>query len=84
MPLMDVPLVECICWDRDRIGKDYMGEFDIAVEEIFANGKLNQEVCYAAMTPSPVFMLTHLSRNGIHSSLVAEKARKAVKCLVKF
>lgn len=48
MPLIDVPLVECICWDRDRIGKDYMGEFDIAVDDIFANGKLNQEVCDAA------------------------------------
>jgi phosphatidylserine decarboxylase len=45
MPLTDVPLVECICWDRDRFGKDYMGEFDIAVEEIFANGQLYQEVC---------------------------------------
>ena len=44
MPLVGVPLVECICWDRDRWGKDYMGEFDIAVEDIFANGKPQQEV----------------------------------------
>jgi hypothetical protein len=47
MPLVDVPLVECVCWDRDRFGKDYMGEFDIAVEDIFANGQLHQEVCLA-------------------------------------
>ncbi len=45
MPLGEVPLVECVCWDKDRWGKDYMGEFDIAVEDIFANGKLQQEVC---------------------------------------
>jgi phosphatidylserine decarboxylase len=44
MPLGEVPLVECICWDKDRWGKDYMGEFDIAVEDIFADGKLYQEV----------------------------------------
>jgi hypothetical protein len=45
MPLGEVPLVECICWDKDRWGKDYMGQFDIAVEDIFADGKLYQEVC---------------------------------------
>jgi hypothetical protein len=44
MPLGEVPLVECTCWDKDRWGKDYMGELDIAVEDIFANGKLYQEV----------------------------------------
>jgi len=44
MPLGEVPLVECICWDKDRWGKDYMGQVDIAVEDIFADGKLYQEV----------------------------------------
>lgn len=44
MPLVGVPLVECVCWDRDRWGKDYMGEFDIAVEDIFSNGNVQQEV----------------------------------------
>ncbi|KAK4936372.1 phosphatidylserine decarboxylase [Elasticomyces elasticus] len=43
MPLTGVPLLECICWDRDRFGKDYMGEFDIPIEDIFANGKIQQE-----------------------------------------
>ena len=43
MPLTGVPLLECICWDKDRFGKDYMGEFDIAIEDIFANGKIQQE-----------------------------------------
>src|SRR5271154_718210 len=49
MPLTGVPLVECVCWDKDRFGKDYMGEFDIAVEDIFANGKVQQEVIPFAM-----------------------------------
>ena len=44
MPLSGVPLVECKCWDKDKFGKDYLGEFDIAVEDIFANGKLQQDV----------------------------------------
>lgn len=44
MPVMGVPLLEFICWDHDRFGKDYMGEFDIALEDIFADGQVNQEV----------------------------------------
>ena len=44
LPIGEVPLVECVCWDRDRFGKDYLGEFDIAVEDIFANGRPTQEV----------------------------------------
>ena len=37
-------LLEATCWDKDRFGKDYLGEFDVAVEDIFANGKIEQEV----------------------------------------
>lgn len=43
MPLTGVPLLECVCWDKDRFGKDYMGEFDIAIEEIFARGGIQSE-----------------------------------------
>ncbi|KAL4966009.1 putative phosphatidylserine decarboxylase Psd2 [Aspergillus stella-maris] len=43
MPVVGVPLLECICWDHDRFGKDYMGEFDIPLEEIFADGDLQQQ-----------------------------------------
>lgn len=44
MPVVGVPLLECICWDHDRFGKDYLGEFDIPLEDIFADGKINQPV----------------------------------------
>lgn len=44
MPVVGVPLLECICWDHDRFGKDYLGEFDIPLEDIFANGELLQPV----------------------------------------
>lgn len=44
MPVSGVPLLECICWDHDRFGKDYMGEFDIALEDIFQDGQISQEV----------------------------------------
>lgn len=50
LPIGGVPLLECICWDHDRFGKDYMGEFDIPLEEIFAGGELQQQVC---VRPSP-------------------------------
>ena len=43
MPLTGVPLLECVCWDKDRFGKDYMGEFDLAVEDIFARGGVQSE-----------------------------------------
>ncbi|KAL8770651.1 MAG: hypothetical protein Q9209_003719 [Squamulea sp. 1 TL-2023] len=36
-------LLEAVCWDRDRMGKDYLGEFDVAVEDIFENGQVAQE-----------------------------------------
>lgn len=44
LPIVGVPLLECVCWDKDRFGKDYMGEFDIALEDIFSNGQIQQEV----------------------------------------
>ncbi len=39
MPITGVNclLVDCVCWDKDRFGKDYLGEFDIALEDIFTN-----------------------------------------------
>ncbi|EAA62952.1 hypothetical protein AN3188.2 [Aspergillus nidulans FGSC A4] len=43
MPVVGVPLLECICWDHDRFGKDYLGEFDIALEDIFTDGEIQQQ-----------------------------------------
>ena len=43
-------LLEVVCWDKDRFTNDYMGEFDVAVEDIFANGKTIQEASYQAAT----------------------------------
>lgn len=43
MPLTDIPLLEFVCWDKDRFKKDYMGEFDIAVEDIFPAGQVQAE-----------------------------------------
>ena len=40
-------LLEAVCWDKDRFSNDYMGEFDVAIEDIFANGKAAQEVRYS-------------------------------------
>ncbi|KAI1293889.1 phosphatidylserine decarboxylase-domain-containing protein [Xylaria venustula] len=40
---VDNLLLDCHCWDKDRFGKDYMGEFDLALEEIFANDQVEQE-----------------------------------------
>ncbi|TID19009.1 phosphatidylserine decarboxylase proenzyme [Venturia nashicola] len=47
---IDMPIVgeqslvlDVCCWDKDRFGKDYMGEFEISVEDIFANQSTTQE-----------------------------------------
>jgi phosphatidylserine decarboxylase len=53
MPLVGVPLLECICWDKDRFGKDYMGEFDIAVEDLFTGGSAQQEVRIGSESSHP-------------------------------
>lgn len=40
---VDSLLLEAVCWDKDRFKKDYMGEFDVAIEDIFTNGQTVQE-----------------------------------------
>ncbi|KAF4973219.1 hypothetical protein FSARC_424 [Fusarium sarcochroum] len=35
-------VLDVICWDKDRFGKDYMGEFDLALEEIFSSDQVEQ------------------------------------------
>ena len=37
-------VLDAVCWDKDRFGKDYMGEFDVALEDIFADKDVVQEV----------------------------------------
>ena len=36
-------LLEVCCWDKDRFGKDYMGEFDVILEDQFLNNQALQE-----------------------------------------
>jgi phosphatidylserine decarboxylase len=36
-------LLEVQCWDKDRFGKDYMGEFDVILEDQFLNARPLQE-----------------------------------------
>lgn len=40
---VDSLLFECVCWDKDRFRKEYMGEFDLALEEIFTSDKHERE-----------------------------------------
>ncbi|KAI7093330.1 hypothetical protein KC352_g39902, partial [Hortaea werneckii] len=39
----DSALLEITCWDKDRFKKDYMGEFDILLEDLFSNGSTMPE-----------------------------------------
>jgi phosphatidylserine decarboxylase len=39
----DSALLEAVCWDKDRFKNDYMGEFDVVLEDIFASGNAHPE-----------------------------------------
>ncbi|EME50121.1 hypothetical protein DOTSEDRAFT_68851 [Dothistroma septosporum NZE10] len=39
----DSALLEAVCWDKDRFKKDYMGEFDVVLEDVFASGSTDPE-----------------------------------------
>jgi phosphatidylserine decarboxylase len=48
--VLDLPIVgeqslllEVCCWDKDRFGKDYMGEFDVMLEDLSLNAYAQQE-----------------------------------------
>jgi hypothetical protein len=48
--VLDLPIVgeqslllEVCCWDKDRFGKDYMGEFDVILEDLALNARAQQE-----------------------------------------
>jgi phosphatidylserine decarboxylase len=39
----DSALLEAVCWDKDRFRNDYMGEFDVVLEDLFASGSTSTE-----------------------------------------
>lgn len=43
MPLSGArnPPLVCVCWDKDRFGKDYMGECEVNLDEVFTGGKIS-------------------------------------------
>lgn len=57
-------LLEAVCWDKDRFGKDYLGEFDVALEDIFANQQLRQEV-RLSIPCGILSLLTQVSQLGM-------------------
>ena len=69
-------LLEVVCWDKDRWGKDYMGEFDVPLEDLFTNGTVTSDV-----SPSIEMLLrlklTSHSLPGIVLSHVRLAKRKA-------
>ncbi len=44
LPIYGLPslFLDVCCWDKDRFGKDYLGEFELALEEIFVNDEKEQ------------------------------------------
>jgi phosphatidylserine decarboxylase len=39
----DSALLEAVCWDKDRFRNDYMGEFDVVLEDLFTSGSTSTE-----------------------------------------
>jgi len=38
-------LLEAVCWDKDRFGRDYMGTLEVIVEELFTSESTSQNHC---------------------------------------
>lgn len=51
----DSALLEGVCWDKDRFRNDYMGEFDVVLEDVFASGNT---------APEPVWCRLESRRSG--------------------
>ena len=58
-------LLECVCWDKDRFGKDYLGEFDVALEDIFADGQITREASKVVHRDGGSLRADLHSQNGI-------------------
>ncbi|KAF5588808.1 phosphatidylserine decarboxylase [Fusarium pseudocircinatum] len=41
-PITSARTLNVVCWDKDRFGKDYMGEFDLSLGDIFRNRNCDQ------------------------------------------
>ena len=71
----DAALLEVICWDKDRFKKDYMGEFDVVLEELFQGG--------AAM-PAERWMKLESRRGGRKRKTKKKNADVTGEVLLKF
>jgi phosphatidylserine decarboxylase len=60
-------LVDVICWDKDRFGKDYLGEFEIALEDIFHKAD--------RVETSPTWFPLKSKRTGKKSSIVSGEVK---------
>ena len=38
VPGAESEILEAVCWDRDRFRKEYLGEFNFDIFELFAEG----------------------------------------------
>ncbi|KAF2746128.1 hypothetical protein M011DRAFT_426068 [Sporormia fimetaria CBS 119925] len=55
-------VLEACCWDKDRFGKDYMGQFDVIIEDVFQNQSPVQE---------PKWYTLESKRNGKKKEVVS-------------
>lgn len=51
----DSALLEAVCWDKDRFKNDYMGEFDVVLEDLFSGG---------STMPEPKWFAVKAKRSG--------------------
>lgn len=67
-----------MCWDKDRFSKDYMGEFDVALEDIFTNGQTIQEASTVLLDIDSALANIIHSPSGTNSNLENRVARRAM------
>lgn len=64
LPIVDDQslLLDVYCWDKDRFGKDYMGQFDVILEDQFLSGQTQSE---------PLWFPLQSKRSGKKKSIVS-------------
>lgn len=69
LPVSGVPLLEAVCWDKDRFGKDYLGELEIDLADLFPQDT----------TPQVVSTVPQISYENCIDLLAATLVQPAVK-----
>ena len=82
-------LLEATCWDKDRFGKDYMGEFDVILEDVFSEepltpGVRDNDTRWAQAVEWTIYATILAEAYGVTQANVGEMATGDDAAIVQF